>query len=236
MMGVRYATVPVLLLVRWSDLVRQDPARLEIDLARIGITVDDLLSDAEDVPELRPILARLTSKEARLRTALEWFGDQGHPQPQDRDYLWTFHFGGETVAIPGRTPDWPGGRLPPLEDDEAHDLPGDPVEERPATERRHEPSGTLVVTSLAEKAVQLHADEKLGRRKLDTAIPGLGQWAAGRVIWWHDSVGRPAGLWLEVDRLRWGPAITPVWDEKQDRYERDGVTPTTPRWLRLPAP
>jgi hypothetical protein len=98
--------------VRWSEL---PPARREIELARrAGITIDDLVSDAEDVPELREAI-KLLSPEAKVQLALEWFGDQGHPQPEKRTRPIVATFDGEPL-YGDRTPDW--GRLPRLEEDE----------------------------------------------------------------------------------------------------------------------
>jgi hypothetical protein len=94
--------------VLWSEL---PPARREIELATLGITVDDLAADAQDVPELRSVIELLSSNESRLQLALRWFGDESHPQPVERtDWYGT-----------GRTPDW--GSLPRLEDDEAERTP-----------------------------------------------------------------------------------------------------------------
>jgi hypothetical protein len=113
--------------VRWSGL---SDWRLEVELAKLGLTIRDLECDVRDVPEFKPWIETL-SPDAWRRLALEHFGDQGNPQPRERSewHLW------------GYTPDWPGGRLPPLDDDEApaeappgndrygKDYPGAPVEE-----------------------------------------------------------------------------------------------------------
>jgi hypothetical protein len=90
---------------RWSELPAVDPDRLAIELAKLGIDDSDLAADIRDVPERKAIAENLTSESARLRLALEWFGDNGHPQPVERtEWLGT-----------GRTPAW--GRLPRLKDD-----------------------------------------------------------------------------------------------------------------------
>jgi hypothetical protein len=108
--------------VLWSEL-RHDPPRLAAELAKLGISRRVLKADVRDVPELRSTCNLLTG-DALLVLALEWFGDEGHPQPAQR-----------TVWQLGRTPDW--GRLPPLEDDE---LP--PVEE-PQKNPRYRPPEEL---------------------------------------------------------------------------------------------
>jgi hypothetical protein len=106
--------------LRWSELLRSDPERLEIELAEAGTTLADLADDLRDVPEKKAIAEGLSIK-ARQRRALEWFGDQGNPQPEER----TEWFG------TGRTPDW--GHLPRLEDDGPAPLVEPKLDER--TER-----------------------------------------------------------------------------------------------------
>jgi hypothetical protein len=88
--------------VRWSEL---PPERLEIELAKLGITVRDLVRDAHFVPELKPWFRKL-SKETKQKVALEWFGDEGHPQPEERNV--------PVGVIAVTSPDW--GRLPSLDD------------------------------------------------------------------------------------------------------------------------
>jgi hypothetical protein len=88
----------------WSELPRW---RLEVELAKIGTTISEFVCDARDVPELQPWIEDL-SPDAKLQVALEWFGDQGNPQPAERQDWHGY----------GRTPDWLGGRLPALEDGE----------------------------------------------------------------------------------------------------------------------
>lgn len=69
---------------------------------------------------------------------------------------------------------------------------------------------------IVERAVQLHVEKRSGRRTLARMIPGLTEYQAGQVLHWF-RVGKPAGLWLEDGRLKWGRAIS-----------------TTPAGLRLP--
>jgi hypothetical protein len=86
--------------VGWSDIPR---ARVDVELAKLGITAYELTLDARDVPELKPLFRQPMSQEQRLRIALEWFGNEGKPQPEERT-AW---------AVTGRTRDW--GRLPRLD-------------------------------------------------------------------------------------------------------------------------
>jgi hypothetical protein len=65
--------------VRWSDLYN-DQERLAVVLSEIGIRPIHLILDVRDVPELRE-RCELLKDPARLLLALQWFGDQGHPQP-----------------------------------------------------------------------------------------------------------------------------------------------------------
>jgi hypothetical protein len=101
--------------VRWSDLLR-DPRRLWTELGKVGLTIDDLVEAGEDDPELGPIMDNLTSEEAKQRLVLEWFGDQGHPQPKEpRKRVDPMYGSGKIVIVP-LPPVW--GYLPRLEDDE----------------------------------------------------------------------------------------------------------------------
>jgi hypothetical protein len=217
--------------MRWSEL---PPDRRDVELAKAGTTAEYLVKDLWDVPdpELQEILVRLPSEEAQQRFALEYFGDEKHPQPENRREWADAWFDGEPAFV-YRTPDF--GRLPRLEDDE----PTPAAEKEPASVTRgHKSRGTLVRSDLAEAGLRLHVTEGLGRRTLPGRVPGLTEWEAAQVIWWHDKVGRPAGLWFDNDRLRWGPAITPVFADEQVVDEVVGVgeaSSTTPRWLRLPS-
>jgi hypothetical protein len=92
------------------------------------------------------------------------------------------------------------------------------------------PKGARVPYGLAEEAVRRHEQEGLGRRPLAAEIPGLTDWFVRQILAWHE-VGKPAGLWLEDDRLRWGVSITPIW---QDREQREQTTSPTPVELVLP--
>lgn len=112
--------------MRWAEL---PPARRAIELGNLGITAQDLVLDLRDaargIPELRDALARCGPSEDYVRLALEWFGDEGQPQPRERSY-WSVSSGRAENAVAGsppgyRTPDWPdwpGGRMPRLDDDE----------------------------------------------------------------------------------------------------------------------
>ena len=67
----------------WSRLLRDDPVRLKIELAKAGTTLGDLARDIRDVPEMSELTEKMLRPE-KQRLALEYFGDQGHPQPEDR--------------------------------------------------------------------------------------------------------------------------------------------------------
>jgi hypothetical protein len=86
---------------------------------------------------------------------------------------------------------------------------------------------------LVEKAVQRHAETREGRRVIARFVPGLTDWWARLILRWY-KVGKPAGLWLEHGRLRWGPAITPVRGREQVRGHREAADSPTPVALRLP--
>jgi hypothetical protein len=92
--------------------------------------------------------------------------------------------------------------------------------------------GVEVPYVFVESAVRLHVTEGTGRRTLQTRIPGLGEWAARVILLWYRA-GKPAGLWLDDnEQLRWGPAITPIWDREQ----REQAIAPTPIALRFPRP
>jgi hypothetical protein len=98
---------------------------------------------------------------------------------------------------------------PDLQDSDTVQAPGDQASGAVGAPG-HIPEG------IVERAVRLHVEEGYGRRRLDNAIPGLTEYQAGQVLGWL-RVGKPAGLWLEDGRLKWGKAIS-----------------TTPAGLRLP--
>jgi hypothetical protein len=103
---------------RWSDL---SPVELEVELAKAGVTAKELVRDAQDVPELKPIMKRLKSRDAKLRLAVEWFGDEGHPQPKERQRRVMFYGGPEAIVYYDPSPDW--GQLPGLADEsEAYEV------------------------------------------------------------------------------------------------------------------
>jgi hypothetical protein len=130
--------------VRWADASR---ARRAVELEKIGTTTQlvllDLRDAARDNPALADELSRCKSDDERERLAFEWFED--HPQPtQRRNWLgWRTApgaiFSGSGNEPTFQTPDWPGGRLPPLDEAPAEedarrdrygkDYPGPPVEE-----------------------------------------------------------------------------------------------------------
>jgi hypothetical protein len=95
----------------WTRLLRDDPQRLETELAKAGTTLNHLARDIRDVPELSKMTAKM-SRDARQRLALQHFGDEGHLQPEHRrDWVRARSPRGTTTF---RTPDF--GRLPPLDD------------------------------------------------------------------------------------------------------------------------
>jgi hypothetical protein len=109
--------------VRWSEASR---ARRAIELDKIGTTTElvllDLRDAARDNPALEDELARCKSDEERERLAFEWFED--HPQPIKRSNWLGWRNAPVTIYTGSgheptfRTPNWPGGWLPTLEDDE----------------------------------------------------------------------------------------------------------------------
>jgi hypothetical protein len=71
--------------------------------------------DAQDDPALKERLDLAESEDEKLRIALEWYGDEGHPQPAERtEWLEGIFTGITGLDTFTRTPDW--GHLPELED------------------------------------------------------------------------------------------------------------------------
>jgi hypothetical protein len=110
--------------VRLADASR---AQRAVVLGRHGITTEFVLLDLQDAarrdPALEDELVRCKTDGEKEQLAFEWF--DMHPQPADRsdwiaDLVWSL--GGPPPAT-FRTPDWPGGRLPRLEDVEVSAVP-----------------------------------------------------------------------------------------------------------------
>jgi hypothetical protein len=99
--------------VLWTELYDLNPARVEVELAKRGLRIDHLVTDAEDDPGAATIVERLSTLDAKRRFALEWFGDQEHPQPKERKrrVAWTAD---NQVVYYDPTPEW--GRLSPLDE------------------------------------------------------------------------------------------------------------------------
>jgi hypothetical protein len=216
--------------VRWSEL---PPWQRRAELAKVhpDLTEAFLIADGLAVPELAPQIKAQKSKEDKVMVVVRYFGDEGHRQPEERGALapLAFSLGDPDLASKMRqSPPW--GRLPPLDDDQ-------PSEDVPLLRTVDKSRGALLPAALIETALQRHERDGLGRRTLAAVIPGLTEWTAGQVLRWYE-VGKPAGLWLDDDRLRYGPGITPVspgdpgWEQGWE--QRGGATSPTPLVLRLP--
>jgi hypothetical protein len=143
----------------WSTASRAQRASA---LARIGTTTRFVLADLRDAargdPALRDELYRCRTEEEREQLAFEVFGDQQRPQPTERsDWVGTRE---SPAAIVGsssptfRTPDWPDGRLPPLED----------IASAPA---RADPAGDVPVAAATTHGAPRHP----GGRPLEPVMP-----------------------------------------------------------------
>jgi hypothetical protein len=107
----------------------------------------------------------------------------------------------------------------------------------PATAPHDDTERVTIPYELVEAAVKLHVEERFGRRPLGTEIAGLGEWGARVVLYSLNTIGKPAGLWLDNDgRLSWGAAITPIWDREQGWEQRRHAIAPTPAALSLPRP
>lgn len=170
---------------RWSDL---SPDEREIKLAEVGWTlddVDDLVLASYDDPKLRPIMERLTSREAKRRKVLDWYGDQQHPLPKKRERVGIFaidleparelrHYvdgelarrapdlDSEDVVIDDPAPGWVP--LPPLEEDEPA------AEEQPKAKKpRHRPPDPI------PRETVKNLQWELGQRRAKPRDPELTQ-------------------------------------------------------------
>ena len=128
-----------------------------VELAKVGLTTDDLILDIHDVRELRLARRRLR-RDDLLRLALTYFGDEGNPQPENRSD-WVGERGVPAIHGPNtptfRTPDW--GRLPRLEDDQA---------ERKSVPRHRPPVG-LPVGAVRELEALLAGRRRSGKPTQD---------------------------------------------------------------------
>jgi hypothetical protein len=88
-------------------LWQRDPTRVELELAKLGITIGDLVRAGVRDPVLAPELQLLTGEAKKLRV-LEWFADEGHPRPEHQEMP------AGVIAPSSRA--WV--RIPPLSDDE----------------------------------------------------------------------------------------------------------------------
>lgn len=69
----------------WAELLRSDRLRFEIKLKeRAGITIRDLVHAGNLDPQLAPKIKGL-SREARELRVVEFYCDEGHPQPEEPD-------------------------------------------------------------------------------------------------------------------------------------------------------
>ena len=138
----------------WTELVSRR-ARLVAELSKAGTSIDHLLDlrDVRDPDIRREVEEAGDDREKLLRLALEWFGDLGDPQPEERsDWLGTDIndvriFGRADREPTFRTPSFE--RLPPLEDRPDDDQPAEAPLAEPKRDERSvksrippRPSGT----------------------------------------------------------------------------------------------
>jgi hypothetical protein len=150
----------------WSELLRDDPTRLELELARAGTTLNDLARDIRDVPGFDDLTRRM-SREAKQRLALQYFGDEGHAQPeQRRDWMRSKT---SKRARWFRTPDF--GQLPRLRDAATSEVEEEPPEKKP----RHRPPEQIPKVTVQKLMLELEkrrtrphdpelTQEKIGER------------------------------------------------------------------------
>jgi hypothetical protein len=104
----------------WSELPPWE-RRAELVKAHPDLTESFLIADGRAVPELAPQIDAQKSQEDRLKVVLRYFGDEAHPQPEERGALMPLIWGlgepeEEVAARMRRSPPWK--RLHRLGDDE----------------------------------------------------------------------------------------------------------------------
>jgi hypothetical protein len=104
-------------------------------------------------------------------------------------------------------------------------------QEHEQVERETATTGAEIPFGLVDKAVKRHEENGVGRRTLAGEIPGLTDWWARQILGWY----KERELWLDGHRrLRWGPAITPVWERGAGPGAAWASSSPTPVALRLP--
>jgi hypothetical protein len=147
----------------WSELLRDDPVRLKMELRKAGTRLDHLARDIQDVPELEERTAGM-SRDEKQRLALEYFGDHGNRQPVHRRE-WVRATSGSRSSSRSRTamfttPDF--GQLPPLSSLPAEAVP--PAAPEPARRGRGR-GGTDYAGQGVERVVRLaHEAERDGKQ------------------------------------------------------------------------
>jgi hypothetical protein len=186
-----------------------DRDRLELELANAGTSITHIALDICDVPELRAIYGEemdlALPRHVRLRLALEWFGDGGHPQPPraKRTYWQSYRY----------TQDF--GQLHRLAEDELHDDVAERTPREP--ERSREKPQAYSWGTIAMAAATLASGDRKGR-----------QAARDAKIKNRDDIRRLAAL-MHAGLVTWSPAngleIDPVhvWGETEVNENGDRV-------------
>jgi hypothetical protein len=104
--------------MRLSEASRAQRAAV---LGKHGLTTEFVLLDLQDAaradPALENELARCKSDDEREQLAFEWFEEHAQPAERSNWHVSPVYSLGDDSEPTYRTPDWPGGRLPRLEDD-----------------------------------------------------------------------------------------------------------------------
>jgi hypothetical protein len=181
--------------LRWSDLF-YDRARLAVELSRFGIEARVLATDIRDVPGMRERCEHL-DEDACLLLALQWFGDQGYPQPPKGERTnWNSW---------GYNRDW--GRLPPLDEHVVTDAPKLVSNDRPGMKRRTGPDPVFHDPDVVARALSVLAAVDV------TAAAGAAGWKNKKDV-------------LRAEKLeRWGllrRARATLWVDPERVWQRDG--------------
>ncbi len=94
----------------WSELYKRDPEGCELKLAKLGTTLNSLVIAGRVDPVLSPELVLLSDR-AQVVRVLEYYGDEGHPEPPEHTRRRWLSWGGQLpkLAEPEHRRGHPGG-------------------------------------------------------------------------------------------------------------------------------
>jgi hypothetical protein len=198
----------------WSEL---PPWERRAELAKVhpDLTEGFLIADGLAVPELASQIEAQRSREDKVMVVLRHFGDEGHPQPEERGALapLIFSLGDPDLASKmRRSPGW--GRLPPLEEKEPAteqpkaNAPRDRLPGKDSSPNKWE--GKPIPHETFWELFRLAVEEEASARSLstltdesDNGLAFVNRNKAGNIVKWvkaHPTRARRALKWHELPR------------------------------------